>query len=38
MTASAGVAIMADMRYHPWQPLLVALAGWINRNYLIQTG
>ena len=23
---------MAAMSYHPWQFLLVALAGWINRH------
>jgi len=25
-------ATMAAMSYHPWQFLLVALAGWINRH------
>jgi hypothetical protein len=32
MTTSASVATMAAMSYHPWQFLLVALAGWINRH------
>jgi hypothetical protein len=32
MTVSAGVATMAAMSYYQWQFLLVALAGWINRQ------
>jgi hypothetical protein len=32
MTTSASVATMAAMSDHPWQFLLVALAGWINRH------
>jgi hypothetical protein len=32
MTTSASVAAMAAMSYYPWQFLLVALAGWINRH------
>jgi len=32
MTNSASVATMAAMSYYPWQFLLVALAGWINRH------
>jgi hypothetical protein len=32
MTASTGMATMADMSYCPWQFLLVALAGWVNRQ------
>jgi len=38
MTTSAGVATKAAMSYHPWQFLLVALAGWINRHQQDVTG
>jgi hypothetical protein len=32
MTTPASVATMAAMGYYQWQFLLVAMAGWINRN------
>jgi hypothetical protein len=32
MTTPVSVGTMAAMSYHPWQFLLVALAGWIKRH------